>query len=316
MSLSANPIEKYQFIHNFVPHPYHKRRATLLSSNALVLYSLVAVVFFLVLKLIPHAFPGVLGYASNIDVQTLLQDTNEVRQEHGLAPLKLNQTLSKAAEQKAQHMFKEDYWAHISPSGVKPWDFILNQGYDYTFAGENLAKNFMESDQVVEAWYESPTHRENLLSANYNEIGFAVVNGVLNGYETTLVVQMFGTSRTPSYVASVSNPPSVPATANIESELQPQQPVTTSEKPIQNVSVPAEVNSMNQRRTFTIDVANLSKAMLAFFITFILVLLFLDIWYTKKKSIPKFTGHTFAHIGFLVIVLGGVWLFLTPGAVL
>ena len=317
MSLSSNPIEKYQFIHHFLPHPHHRRRATLLSSSSMMIYSLIAVVFFITLKIVPHAFPGVLGYASDIDIQTLLQETNEVRQQHGLQPLQLNQTLSSAAEQKAQHMFKEDYWAHVSPSGVKPWDFILNQGYDYTFAGENLAKNFMESEQVVDAWYKSPTHKDNLLSENYNEIGFAVVNGVLDGYETTLVVQMFGASKTPSYVASVSNP-STPTNTAIEnksipteSESQPVPKTTASEK-----TASSQVNSVSQQRHFTIEATSLSKALLAFFITFVLALLLLDIWYTRKKTIPKFTGHTLAHIGFLVIVLGGVWLFLTPGAIL
>jgi uncharacterized protein YkwD len=73
----------------------------------------------------------------------------------------------------------------FSPDGTEPWDFILGEKYDYIYAGENLAKNFSTFDDVVEAWYNSPSHKENLLNKNYTEMGFAIVNGELNGYETT-----------------------------------------------------------------------------------------------------------------------------------
>ncbi len=38
----------------------------------------------------------------------------------------------------------------------------------------------------------SPTHRDNVLSQKYKDIGVAIKTGVLLGKETTLVVQMFG----------------------------------------------------------------------------------------------------------------------------
>ena len=84
-----------------------------------------------------------------------------MRDEAGLDSLRLNPTLTAAAKRKAEHMFAENYWAHISPTGVEPWYFILDSGYDYSYAGENLAKNFNTSKEVVAAWYQSPTHRDN-----------------------------------------------------------------------------------------------------------------------------------------------------------
>ena len=59
--------------------------------------------------------------------------------------------------------------------------FIEQEGYQYIYAGENLAVDFSESSEVIEAWFDSPSHRENLLSHNYSEIGFAVINGELKG---------------------------------------------------------------------------------------------------------------------------------------
>jgi hypothetical protein len=89
-------------------------------------------------------------------------------------------------------MFAEQYWAHVSPSGTEPWKWFGDVGYNYSFAGENLAKNYPTSDATVTAWMNSPTHRENLLKKEYVDVGFAVVSGELNGKKTTLVVALYG----------------------------------------------------------------------------------------------------------------------------
>src|SRR3972149_9762200 len=89
-------------------------------------------------------------------------------------------------------MFQENYWSHYSPDGKTPWDVILGAGYKYEYAGENLAKNFLFSNGFVDAVMNSTTHRDNLLKKEYTEVGYAIVNGTLNGEQTTLVVQEFG----------------------------------------------------------------------------------------------------------------------------
>lgn len=67
-------------------------------------------------------------------------------------------------------MFDENYWAHFAPSGKSPWDFILGSGYKFTFAGENLAKNFYNSQDVMNAWMASKVgHKENLLNSKYQK---------------------------------------------------------------------------------------------------------------------------------------------------
>ncbi len=308
-------IEKYQFVYHFLPHPEEKRRATLLSHRAIILYCAAMLIIAGIFRLLPTMMPGVLGYASDISVKDLLTYTNIQRKENGLSELRLNESLTSAAHAKAEDMFKNQYWAHVSPGGTEPWDFILGQDYDYIYAGENLAKNFNKSKDVVEAWMKSPSHRENLLSSNYDEIGFAVVNGVMDGYETTLVVQMFGRPRNAAQIASVYEEESL-----LEKEASSSAAVTQREEtagtetgqeaeqgPVYTPAPPAEP---------LVDVTTATKSVSAVFGGFVGTLLALDVWYSRRKGLRKFTGHTAAHIGVLLLVIASIWFVLTPGIVL
>jgi len=187
--------------HLFIPHHIEKKRAKLLQPVSLVGYVVFLLSVIIVNSILVFDLPRVLGYATNVKVADLLVDTNILRQQHNLKTLNLNPQLSKAAEAKALDMFANNYWAHTSPSGKEPWDFILASGYDYIYAGENLAVDFSDSKAVVRAWDNSPSHRDNLLSDRYTEIGFAVVNGELDGRKTTLVVQLFGYPRGGDFAA-------------------------------------------------------------------------------------------------------------------
>lgn len=324
-------IKKYQyrFIHHFLPHEHNKKRATLLSNSAFTVYVFGFLAIFLVASLIPKAMPGVLGYASNITISDLLTKTNEERVERGLSELRLNPQLSQAANSKAAHMFEFDYWAHVAPNGTEPWDFILGADYDYSYAGENLAKNFRTSNEVVKAWMESPTHRENLLNENYDEIGFAVVDGVLDGYETTLVVQMFGRPRDPSLVATVEteqqllqgfaaeaaaapqNTPAQEIAAVPESNNAPGESTLITNNPITQA-----IEQLPSVQSTTVDVTTAYKTIAVSFGIFLVALLGVDVWYSRKKGILKINGHTFAHITILLVALGGVLFVLRPGSII
>jgi hypothetical protein len=89
-------------------------------------------------------------------------------------------------------MFGYNYFAHTSPQGVNPWHWFNKANYNYTYAGENLAMNFVEAEDAMQAWMNSPTHRDNIISKNYTEIGIAVGVGKIDGVDTTIVVQLFG----------------------------------------------------------------------------------------------------------------------------
>lgn len=306
-------IEKFQFVHHFLPHPEQQKRATLLSNRAIVIYCLAMLLIAGVFRFLPKVVPGVLGYASDITVKDLLTYTNARRKDAGLSELRLNSALTSAAHQKAEDMFKDQYWAHISPDGTEPWDFILGQNYDYIYAGENLAKNFSNSKDVVEAWMKSTSHKENLLSPNYDEIGFAVVNGVIEGYETTLVVQMFGRPRNAAQVASVYEEQTVlekEATAAVSERVE----LPATEGTSESLQQPVYTQALPENPALDVTVA--TKTVSAVFGGFVGTLLALDVWYSKRKGIHKFTGHTVAHLGILVLVVASIWFVLTPGIVL
>lgn len=281
-----------------------------------------------ILRLTPTVAPGVLGYASDINTTDLLNETNKMRNEHGLTSLTINESLSQAAHSKAEHMFANDYWAHIAPDGTTPWDFILGVNYDYSYAGENLAKNFSHSDDVVDAWFNSPSHRENLLSPNYDEIGFAVVNGVLEGYETTLVVQMFGRPRSATRVAAIYDEGTLEANQEVTDQATlpvPPNEETAAEPVIkEETSQPAPAANdlevtpviLEEEIHPAIDVTTATRTVTFTISAFLIALLALDIWYSKRKSIPKISGNAVAHIMFLVVMFVGVWFAISPGRIL
>jgi uncharacterized protein YkwD len=126
------------------------------------------------------------------DEQTLIELTNQERVKQGIHRLTYNPQLQAAAEAKAKDMLDRDYFDHIAPGGKTPWNFIDQTGYSYTKAGENLAIDFKNVAGPIPAWMDSPTHRANILKAEYKEIGIARMKGEFQGRETVVVVQMFG----------------------------------------------------------------------------------------------------------------------------
>ena len=129
---------------------------------------------------------------STITSARIMQLTNQERTRAGLKELAINDALSQAAAQKARDMLDHDYFAHISPTGVTPWFWMSNVGYTYKVAGENLAIDFIEAEDVVTAWMASPSHRDNILRAEYAETGVGVLTGEFEGATSIVVVHMFG----------------------------------------------------------------------------------------------------------------------------
>lgn len=292
------------FLHHlFVPRQSNNHRSKVLHYEVLLL-----VVAFLLSALITLAgvekqYPAVLGDSVSISVQDLVTYTNLKRQTNGLAPLTLNKELSIAADQKAQHMFAQNYWAHVAPDGTTPWVFIKDSGYQYLYAGENLARGFDSGPEVVDAWMESPTHRENLLSPNYTDIGFAVLPGTLTGSETVLVVQMFGSPYAPKEkqdtVVRVTPFPTQATTIGTSLPSPTQSPITNGS--LEEPSSYAGVAAVQSRPLIDTDTAkkNISSIVLIFFI-FVLIL---DAVIIERKSIVRAFSHNIDHILFLAFIL-------------
>ncbi|HTK39688.1 MAG TPA: CAP domain-containing protein [Patescibacteria group bacterium] len=153
---------------------------------------------------------AVLGAEPTITPASLLRDVNTVRAEHNAPSLGYNTKLAAAALAKGQNMFRDQYWAHNSPSGITPWKWVQDQQYAYAYAGENLAKNFPSAQATVDAWMASPAHRENMLHDYYRDAGFAVVDGMMKGKPTTIVVALFATPLTQdAAVAAATDTPEI-----------------------------------------------------------------------------------------------------------
>src|ERR1035437_2204880 len=120
--------------------------------------------------------------------------TNKNRKENGDLPaLKESSKLDGSAEKKLQDMFTNQYFEHVSPTGVSISDLGKQAGYEYILIGENLALgNFKDDAALLDAWMASVGHRANILNKHYTEIGVAVGKGKFEGRDTWMAVQHFG----------------------------------------------------------------------------------------------------------------------------
>jgi hypothetical protein len=297
--------------HLFVPSHRNNFRAKILHLDMLILVLAVSVIFSAVSSM--ESARKVLGFATDITIERLYEKTNEQRMSHGLPPLKYSNTLANAAQNKGQDMFTHNYWAHYRPGdGTSPWDFISNAGYQYEFAGENLARDFLFSDGVVQGWMDSETHRANILRPDYDEVGFAVLNGNLQGSDTTLVVQMFGKP------AGGGNSVAQAQASEIE-EVAPTQAVTpepttstaiiadTKTTEPEEIIMPNNEGDIVANKSGLISLESISYNSVLLMIGFLLLVLAADLYFALKLKIVRITGKNLAHGIFLATLLLGLF---------
>ena len=262
----------------FLPHPHNNHRAKLLWPRSIVILIGLFIMGRSIVDITIGLLPGGLGYASQIDVAKVIELTNNKRLNAGLEIVRSSPELSQAALAKASDMFANNYWAHVSPQGTEPWTFVSNAGYKYQHAGENLARDFSNPKDIVSAWMASSTHKKNLLDSRYQDIGVAVMDGYINGVETTIVVQMFGTPQT-----SVSR---------IASSTVDALPVLASEKIIPSSGL---------------SPLDLSRSWSLAFVILILFALSLDWIFVLRYNLIRLSGKTWAHLtyfaGMAIILL-------------
>lgn len=214
---------------HFIPHPGNNHVPHVLHHRALFGYSVILIALKVLVVGVGITLPGYSLFSSAITPANIISLTNETRKNLDLPELTADPKLMQAAQAKAEDMFLNGYFAHTSPTGVTPWYWFKTFGYNYRSAGENLAAHFTEAEAVEAGWMASPTHRDNIVSDRYSEIGVGVAQGVFDGYETTLVVQMFGYELIPDdtveTVAAVI--PSEPSEST--PSIDPVPPITTAE---------------------------------------------------------------------------------------
>lgn len=204
----------------------------LLHRSALVVYVLVIFLFNVIVGQLQ-----VSTVRAAVDASTLYSLHNSNRSSNGLSALNVNSQLVTSATNKANAMLESDCWDHYCPPGTSPWSFILNSGYEYVYAGENLGEGFSNNSTLMNAWMNSPTHRANIMNGNFTEIGIGFAYGSYQGNaNNTVVVVHFGSRQkasptaTPKPVAQISTNSGTNPTIKV--------PVPTAITQVQPTTVP------------------------------------------------------------------------------
>ena len=297
--------------HLFIPRHSNNHKAKLLHSSSITTLVLFLALFQLTISFLPNLGVKVLGYAANISPDEVIRLTNEKRVQAGLSPLSTSSVLSQAAQAKGADMLNKDYWAHVSPDGTQPWYFFTNFGYKYRYAGENLARDFQDPASAVDAWMASPSHKENMLSGKYREIGIAVIEGDLAGVDTTIIVQFFGTNlvdtlpETPVAQAQAAAPSPIPKSTPLATVSQiPSLTPTPTSTPVVIAQAPPTSGSSTSR--VLVSPFNTTRTISLTVIVLLLGVMVIDGVIVHRRGIFRIGGRTIAHIAFLGLILAVV----------
>ena len=148
----------------------------------------------------PESQPEPTAPANDADVDAMKQDivdrTNALRKENGIAPLTTSDKLMQAAQVRADEMAASGAYSHTRPDGRK-----YTTVTDCKYVGENIHQIpllYLEqqkgelAETVVHSWSKSAGHMENMINASYASIGVGLARGIDgNGLECWYCVQLF-----------------------------------------------------------------------------------------------------------------------------
>ena len=117
--------------------------------------------------------------------------TNVERSRAGLAPLRVEGRLMRAAQMQAEQMASLGRMDHVLSDGPypAPKDRLAAAGYKWRAFAENIAYGQRGPEAVTESWMGSAGHRANMLNGSYTEIGTGYA---VDGRGRTYFVQVFG----------------------------------------------------------------------------------------------------------------------------
>lgn len=181
-------FKKYFISHsenNFHAHLLHTKRAVFYSL-VFLLTKIILVAFVLFLPVGVFVLPDVLAE----EQRQILVLTNQLRQSKKLAVLSEVNKLDLSAQNKAEDMATNNYFAHsIDSKNLSTW--LQGVGYKYEVAGENLAVGFSSAEDILAAWQKSPTHYANLIDPDFQDLGIGLAGGIYKDQPTVFIVQHF-----------------------------------------------------------------------------------------------------------------------------
>lgn len=171
------------------PHPRGGFRTTQAMSIAVI-----------VAVLLPLTIPFG-AESSGVSGASVVDATNAARASAALPLVEPDILLTHAAQNRADELVGDGRFDHRRSDGSSFVGAVVAMRYPYHRVAENLAKNYLHSDDVVRGWLGSPAHREQLLRSEYRHIGIGIATGVVDGVPTTIIVELLGqppTERAPS----------------------------------------------------------------------------------------------------------------------
>ncbi len=113
---------------------------------------------------------------------------NAERAARGLASLRADGDLRRAAHLHAADMVRRRYFAHVSPEGRSVAQRVKRTGYlrgaRRWAVGEDIGwgtGTSASAQGIVTAWMKSPPHRAVILNGRYRELGLGVAGGIPSG---------------------------------------------------------------------------------------------------------------------------------------
>lgn len=155
-----------------------------------------------------------MSLANNYE-QYMLEIINAARAKVGAQPLAFDGALNSAAEKHSAWMIATDTYSHTGSGGSSPYSRMVAAGYSFTGSwtwGENLALVSTRSpagfadeiDLLHSKLMNSSTHRTNLLSDSYREVGLGFEVGQYAGYEAAFITQDFARTGSSSFITGVA----------------------------------------------------------------------------------------------------------------
>ena len=142
-----------------------------------------------------HPEPAVPAYAADVAAmkQDIVDRTNALRKENGIAALTTSDKLMQAAQVRAEEMAASGAYSHTRPDGRK-----YTTVTDCKYVGENIQligewqmPNTSLPAAAVDGWQNSAAHLENMLNTRYGEIGIGLSQGTVMGEPYWYCVQLF-----------------------------------------------------------------------------------------------------------------------------
>ncbi len=114
----------------------------------------------------------------------VFDQTNVLRSvEGGLPPFIWSSVSSRSAKKHSEDMAKQDYFSHTSLSGLSMGTRMENEGIDYSYAAENIAAGYFGSSAVTFGWWNSLSHKGNILGRSVN-LGVGIDYSASTQYRT------------------------------------------------------------------------------------------------------------------------------------